>query len=550
MCGIFAYIANTSDINKPTNIYNEKFIEKQFMKGKSRGPESTNKIILEYNNTFTFLGFHRLAINGLDSTSDQPIVNDGIYLICNGEIYNYRSLSKPYQTRTNSDCEVIIHLYKTYGIEYIFELLDGVFAFILYDSNINKVFVARDPYGVRPLYFHNSSELIFASELKQISAFGINVVHFEPGTFMEIQLEQYNHPRIINQTKYTSFGFSKMIFNNLYDIYGIIYQTIYNAVKKRVVGTTDRPIACLLSGGLDSSTITALVNSIIPKGTVLETYSIGLEGSTDLVYAQKVADHLGTKHTNIILTETEFFDAIPEVIQAIETYDTTTVRASVGNYLIGKYISQNSQAKVIFNGDGADEVMGGYRYFNHVPNEIEFDRECKRLLSNIHYFDVLRSDRCISTHGLEPRTPFLDRSFVQIYLSLPMDLRNHRYNNQPEKFLLRGAISFMNKDLLPEEVLLRTKEAFSDGVSSVDRSWFKIIEERCQEFSFNKKTFLRNDPQTKEQVYYRSIFEEYFPNCGDIVPYFWMPKYVQTNDPSARTIPCQDIEVPEAPPTN
>ncbi len=364
MCGIFGYITN-EDINKPTNIYNVSFIEKQFNHGKSRGPESSRIITQEYSKTFLFMGFHRLAINGLNDESNQPMFIDGVYLICNGEIYNYKSLSKPFKMISKSDCEVIIHLYKVYGIEYLFELLDGVFAFVLYDTTIQKVFVARDPYGVRPLYTYNNGCLAFASEIKQLNKFGTGIKHFEPGTFMEIEIG--DSINVVQQKRYTSFGFSKMIFNNLYDIYGLLYQCLYNAVKKRTVGTTDRPIACLLSGGLDSSTIAALVNSFLPKGQ-LETYSIGLEGSTDLEYAQKVADHLGTKHTSIVLTEQEFFEAIPEVIKAIESYDTTTVRASVGNYLIGKYISQNSEAKVIFNGDGADELLGGYRYFNSVKS--------------------------------------------------------------------------------------------------------------------------------------------------------------------------------------
>ena len=537
MCGIFAYITNTENINRPTNVQNQDFIGRQFLKGKSRGPESCTVLIKNYHDTFMFFGFHRLAINGLDEISNQPICIDGVYLICNGEIYNYKALSKKFKNIiSGSDCEVILHIYREFGIEYLFELLDGVFAFVLYDSNIQRLFVARDPYGVRPLYFHNNCGLTFASEIKQIHKIGINVKQFQPGSFMEIELHKNDYPTIIRQQRFSSFGFSKMIFNNLYDIYGILYQKLHNAVKKRVVGTTERPIACLLSGGLDSSTITALVNSMLPKGQ-LETYSIGLVDSTDLVYAQKVAEHLGTKHISIVLTEQEFFDAIPEVIKAIESYDTTTVRASVGNYLVGKYISEHSQAKVIFNGDGADELMGGYRYFNFSPNELEFDRECKRLLSDIHYFDVLRSDRCISTHGLEPRTPFLDRSFVQTYLSLPEELRSHVYNeNQPEKFLLRGCISFMKKDLLPEEVILRTKEAFSDGVSGVDRSWYKIIEERCQDMNLPKTVYQHNPPQTKEQQYYRTLFEEYYPHCGEVIPYFWMPKYTNATDPSARTI--------------
>ena len=521
MCGIFAYIKNNNEF------INEEFIKKQFEKGKSRGPESSK--IIKLNNLF--LGFHRLAINGLNQESNQPMCIDNIYLICNGEIYNYRNF-KDISFATKSDCEIIIHLYKLYGIDYIFDLLDGVFSFVLYDKNIQKVYIARDPYGVRPLYTLSLNDgFVFASEIKQLTAFGTEIKHFEPGTYMEINLDNFN----TKQKKYSSFGFTKLIFNNLYDIYGILYQTLFNAVKKRVIGTTERPIACLLSGGLDSSTIAALVNSFLPPG-VLETYSIGLVNSTDLVYAEMVAKHLGTKHTSIIMTEDDFFNAIPEVINAIESYDTTTVRASVGNYLIGKYIKEHSNVKVIFNGDGADELMGGYLYFNKAPNEIEFDCECKRLLNNIHYFDVLRSDRCISTHGLEPRTPFLDRSFVQLYLSIPEALRFHKINNQPEKFLIRGAIEFINKTLLPPDVLYRTKEAFSDGVSGMERSWYQIIQEKVKksEVKFIDVNF--NIPITDEQRYYRSIFEEKYPGCGAIVPYFWMPKYTTATDPSARTL--------------
>jgi asparagine synthase (glutamine-hydrolysing) len=508
MCGIFAYIDHKSN-------YNEEFIKKQFEKGKSRGPESSKMLIKEYKDTVIMLGFHRLAINGLNQESNQPLCINGIYLICNGEIYNYRNFPS-ITCVTKSDCEIIIHLYQLYGIDYLFDLLDGVFSFVLYDKNIQKVYVARDPYGVRPLYYNN---FIFASEIKQLKNFGTNIKHFEPGTYMELTLDGL-YPSFKSK-KYSSFGFTKLIFNNLYDIYGVIYQTLYTAVKKRV-NTTERPIACLLSGGLDSSTIAALVNSFLPTG-LLETYSIGLENSTDLVYAEMVAKHLGTKHTSVIMTEDDFFNSIPETINAIESYDTTTVRASVGNYLIGKYIKEHSNAKVIFNGDGADELMGGYLYFKKAPNEIEFDRECKRLLNNIHCFDVLRSDRCISTHGLEPRTPFLDRSFVQLYLSIPCDLRFQV--NQPEKFLLRGAIEFMNKTLIPLEVLYRTKEAFSDGVSGLERSWYQIIQEKVKNTSYKN-----------EQDYYRGIFEQKFAGCGAIVPYIWMPKYTNATDPSARTL--------------
>lgn len=327
-------------------------------------------------------------------------------------------------------------------------------------------------------------------------------------------------------TNYSSFGFSNK--NSIENLNVDLYNHLSNAVKKRVIGTTERPIACLLSGGLDSSTITALVNTFLPKG-VLETYSIGMENSTDLVYARKVAEHLGTKHTEIILTEDEFFNAIPEVIKAIESYDTTTVRASVGNYLIGKYIKEHSNAKVIFNGDGADELMGGYRYFNKTDDHLEFDNECRRLLRDIHLFDVLRSDKCISSHGLEPRTPFLDRNFVQYYLSIPSDIR-HSVNKTCEKYLIRKAINEINPGLLPHDVLFRTKEAFSDGVSGVDRSWYEIIHEKLSDI------IGPGNGIDLEKKYYLEIFEKEYPGRSSILPYYWMPKYINVSDPSARII--------------
>lgn len=500
MCGIFAY-SNGSGNPAKKRI---DLINKLFMFGVSRGPESSKTMVIGN----LFLGFHRLAINGLDSGSNQPFNINGIYLICNGEIYNYRDFATRYSFVSNSDCEVIIHLYLEFGIEYTLRCLDGVFAFVLYDSITDKIYAARDPFGVRPLFkLINSGIFAVASELKQLSELG-DVEQFEPGTYLDV--ENGFHKR------YYNFGITTKVIKK-----NVFYGSLFDAVRKRVVGTTERPIACLLSGGLDSSTIAAMVNSHLPKGQ-LETYSIGLEGSTDLVYAQQVADHLGTKHTSIVLTEQQFFDAIPAVIYAIESYDITTVRASVGNYLVGKYISEHSDAKVIFNGDGADELMGGYRYFNYCPNDLEFDRECRRLLNNIHYFDVLRSDRCISTHGLEPRTPFLDKSFVEMYLSIPSTKRYHVGNKVPEKSLIRQVLKEICPDLLPDAVLFRTKEAFSDGVSSVDRSWYKII----GEYLGNKS----------EKEYYLEIFDSYFLGKRNVIPYQWMPKYIEATDPSARTI--------------
>ena len=281
------------------------------------------------------------------------------------------------------------------------------------------------------------------------------------------------------------------------------------------------------------------------KGKQIETYSIGLVNSEDIKYAKIVADYIGSNHTEIIVTEKEMFDAIPEVIKAIESYDTTTVRASIGNYLIGKYIAANSEAKVIFNGDGSDEVFGGYLYMNKCPDDIEFDKETRRLLKDIHLFDVLRSDKSISSNGLEPRTPFLDRTFVNYILSIPPYFRNHNNLHECEKYLLR--VAFNNPvwseysvwtKLLPDEIIWRKKEAFSDGVSSRGRSLFTILQEFiANQYNETNPVADKYEPSIElEKKYYKEIFDKEFPNCEHIIPYFWMPKYTNATDPSARTL--------------
>jgi asparagine synthase (glutamine-hydrolysing) len=315
------------------------------------------------------------------------------------------------------------------------------------------------------------------------------------------------------------------------------------AVMKRCI-TTERPVACLLSGGLDSSLITALVANYIQQHKLqntLETFSIGLKGAPDLKYAKIVADYLGTKHTEVIVTEEEMFQAIPQVIYAVETYDVTTIRASIGNYLVAKYISRNSDAKVIFNGDGSDELFGGYLYMKKCPDDIEFDIETRRLLENICYYDVLRSDKSISSNGLEPRTPFLDKTFVNYVLSIPNHIRNHNNLDVCEKYLLREAFdsenfsNYKENPLLPYEILWRSKEAFSDGVSSASLSLFEILQNKISQH-LNSDSFPANIETEKH--YYKTIFDEHFPDCDDIIPGYWMPKYTTSisNDPSARTL--------------
>jgi len=549
------------------------------MKGQQRGPEfSTINTIFK-----SIMGFHRLAINGLNEKSNQPLIINDITLICNGEIFNYKELYTmiSIEPTTESDCEIIIHLYIKYGIEQTLHMLDGEFAFVLLDNRLNSqlhssIYIARDPYGIRPLYYLKPATQDhlpiygFASELKCLNdIYNLNpsnytIQPFTPGTYSVFQLSNlvnsvwaplHNKPYFIPTFSFSHFKQDK---TNMPAIYSSVSYYLYNAVIKRCTNS-ERPIACLLSGGLDSSLITALTNNYyktIQYSQPLETYSIGLAGSEDLKYARIVADYLGTKHTEIIVTETDMFDVIPEVIYAIESYDTTTVRASIGNYLLGKYIAKNSNAKVILNGDGSDEVCGGYIYMNKCPDNIEFDKEIRRLLKDIHMYDVLRSDKSISSHGLEPRTPFLDRSFVNYYLSIPIHLRNHNNDKTMEKFILRNSFSqkfFKNvdgKQLLPDEILWRRKEAFSDGVSSKGRSLFTILQEYISlhlnlENKHDNKfipshTF--TSPHTftpsldTEKYYYKMLFDKFYPNCSQILPYLWMPKYTNATDPSARTL--------------
>ena len=560
MCGIFSLLNVVQYQGLRISI---EEIKKAFYIGQSRGPE---KSILntDYLSTFnSIFGFHRLAINGLNDISNQPIIVDNILLICNGEIYNYKYLYKELAIHSdnivsNSDCEVIIHMYLKYGIEYTLQKLDAEFAFILFDfrdKENSKFIAARDPYGVRPLFVATSYRYIgFASEMKQLHAIeGTETIRqFTPSTYMV-----YKYTRDINswitdalEHKYSTFSFYRQPSGLNYDTYLTgIRTTFIEAVKKRVENC-ERPVACLLSGGLDSSLVASIVSKLYP-GRV-ETYSIGLKGAEDLKYAKQVANFLGTNHTEIVVSEEEFFQRIPEVIKVIESYDTTTVRASVGNYLVAEYISENSEAKVIFNGDGSDELMGGYLYFKASPDNMEFDKECMRLLNNIHYFDGLRSDRCISANGLEARTPFLDRGWVEYYLSIPANIRNHNnlYKNvyEIEKFLIRKAFDIKNipsiikqtynseyKEFLPKEILYRKKEAFSDGVSSKDRSWYKIIQEKVEsikipDFEGCEKKF------TKEQMYYYYIFNNIYPGRKSIIPYYWMPNFVNATDASARTL--------------
>lgn len=533
MCGIFGSLSN----------HPEEIIHTVLDNISPRGPDKKSMFVHKW---FT-LGFTRLAINGLQD-GDQPIQIEssgklnkhGKYsLVCNGEIYNHRELAEQLgiTPQTGSDCEIILHLYLRYGMETTLQHIHGVYAFILCDMEKQSIYVARDPFGVRPLYYQDT---LFCSEIKGLVPFHHNTSAIEPfpaGTCNEYRLIEYydNHKWVLMNT-IQHYQLPPSVQSMSDTPYFQIVNTLYEAVKRRV-HNTEQPVACLLSGGLDSSLISAMTSHILnSEGKKLQTFSIGMEGGEDLQYARMVAEHIGSNHSEIILTEQDFLDAIPHVIYATETYDTTTVRASVGNYLIAKYIRENTDCKVILNGDGSDEVCGGYMYFHFAPDSIAFDKECRRLILDIHRYDVLRSDRSVASHGLEARTPFLDREFVSYYLSIPAHLRNHCIGRKCEKYLLRKSFEEEWSYLLPKEVLWRTKEAFSDGVSKTTRSWYEIIQEYAQSlrsiYDFDKTSVL-----TMEQQWYKMIWSKYFPSNAIPITYYWMPRFIEATDASARTLP-------------
>ena len=506
-----------------------------------RGPDAQD-CFLDDN---VYMGFTRLSINDLSSDGMQPMQNEDktVSLICNGEIYNHKEIAKrhDFDMKSQSDCEVVLHLYLKYRnslsfSDFVLEL-DGEFAFVIYDKSKDLMLACRDRHGVRPLFrgtltTPTNTTLAFASELKALT-FCEDVHQVQPGTY-----ETTCRRSFVNNVMYYSLYFNDRVskYENQYDTEEIVLESINKyfrkAVEKRLM--SERPICCLLSGGLDSSLVSALVASHFPPKTV-HTFSIGFEGSPDLYYARKVADHIQSVHHEVIVTEEEFLHHIEETIRVIESYDTTSVRASVGNLLVAKYISNHTDHKVVFNGDYSDEVCGGYKYFKNAPSAADFDLECKRLVTDICYFDSLRSDRTVSSQGLEARVPFSDHDFVSYYFGIPVELRM-----RPDKYLLRKA--FEKDHLLPEEILWRPKEAFSDGVSKKEHSWHTILKNHInsmvsdEEFANHDST--TNKPLLKETYYYQKIFNRYYKKYTDIIPYFWMPKWCDESllDPSAREI--------------
>ena len=445
------------------------------------------------------------------------------FLICNGEIYNHQHLQSICGASiSNSDCEVIIRCYKKFGIEKTVQLLDGVFAFVLFDTKHQQLYIVRDRIGVRPLFYSQDTKgnLGIASEAKALETLNLpNIKQFPAATIMNINL-QYEVQKII---KYWTLP--QLPNYNAKSISSTLRQLLTKAVHKRLM--SDRPIGCLLSGGLDSSIVAYLLSQ---ETSELNTFSIGFKESTDLQFARKVAQHLNTRHHEIVITHKEGLDAISAVIYALESYDITTIRASIGMYLLCKYIKENFVETVIYSGEGADELLCGYLYFHSGPNGGAVYDESHRLVTDLSYYDVLRADRCTAANGLELRVPFLDQKLVEYCMSLAGEDRRPR--NNIEKYYLRKAF----EGDLPKEVVWRRKEGMSDGIGGLKKPWYSFIQdlaEKCiTDEQLAKYKLLK--PYTKEAVYYYQIFKEKFSHVP--IEYHWMPKWTTTDDPSGRVL--------------
>lgn len=517
MCTIFGYFKN--DTTKET-------IEKALQKTITRGPDDQR--ISQVKNGW--LGFQRLSIMGLSPEGMQPFKRNSIQLICNGEIYGFRPIKDRLirdgiEFKSNSDCEILIPLYEQKGVE-MFKELDAEFACILYDEKNDTIVAARDPIGIRPLYYGYDKEgnIAFGSEPKNIIDLVEKVLPFPPGHYyINGKFVCYRDMREVNEVHSGSLD---TICKNIHD-------KLIAGVDKRL--DADAPVGFLLSGGLDSSLVCAIAASRQEKP--IRTFAIGMDiDAIDLKYARQVANYIGANHTEVIINQNDVIDAIEPVIQALATYDITTIRASIGMYLVCKYIHEHTNIRVLLSGEISDELFG-YKYTDFAPSPSEFQKESEKRIHEIHMYDVLRADRCISTNSIEARVPFGDLDFVKYVMAIDPQKKMNTYNKG--KYLLRHA--FEKDEILPYDILMREKAAFSDAVGhslSDDIKEYAEKQYTDAEFEEKIKQYKYCTPFTKESLLYREIFESYYPEQTGMIKDFWMPNKnwegCNVNDPSAR----------------
>ena len=487
----------------------------------SRGPDKSSSYSIDLGVTKIFMGFARLAIMDTSILGQQPFVDNDNVVICNGEIYNYKDIIEKYNiiTRSNCDCEVILPLYEEIGFHQMTMEIDAEFAMILYDSRKNVIYAARDRFGVRPLYYgyNRQTEMIgFASEMKVLHDCMEFVDHVSPNEIMMINPD--NFEITINEYDYVY---------TMHSGFSDIRELLISAVRKRL--SSDVPIGFLLSGGLDSSLIVSIAARILGPDKIT-CFSIGLEGSPDVEAAKKVVKYLEiTKHHIIPFSVIQGLAMIPDVIKSIESYDITTIRASTPQYIMANYIKTNTNIKVLLSGEGSDEIHGSYKYFRNAPCPEDFHEERTRLLEELYMFDNLRTDRTMANFGLEVRVPFLDIEYVTYVMGIDPSLLMYHVGYM-EKKILRDSF----KGYLPDEILYRPKEAFSDAVSSAAVNWYHSIIEHANKQIYDKKFYI-NKPESNEALYYRNIFDEIYPGRDNIIKHYWMPRLQNTKitDPSA-----------------
>ena len=527
MCSIMGYLG--------TGLTKEDF-KAHFDKTISRGPDMTRIIDIPDG----IMGFERLSIMGLSEEGMQPFNLNGNTLVCNGEIYGFRPIKedlkeKGYIFKSDSDCEILLPMYEQYGVS-MFEKLDAEYACIIYDGKAGAFIAARDPIGIRPLYYGyvsgtseadkaNGQGIVFASEAKNLTGLVEKIYPFPPGHY-------YKDGKFICYRDITKVD--KVSDDDLETVCRKIHDKLVAGIEKRL--DSDAPLGFLLSGGLDSSLVCAVSAKILKKP--IRTFAIGMNtDAIDLKYAKEVADYIGSDHTEVIITKEDVIRELPHVIELLGTYDITTIRASMGMYLVCKAIHEDTDIRVLLTGEISDELFG-YKYTDFAPSPEEFQKEAVKRISEIHMYDVLRADRCISVNSLEARVPFGDLDFVSYVMSIDPAKKMNVYKKG--KYLLRHAFE---GDYLPYDILMREKAAFSDAVghSMVDHlKEYAESKYTDAEFEERIKKYDHARPFTKESLLYREIFEEYYPGQSGMVKDFWMPNKewegCNVNDPSARVL--------------
>ncbi len=518
MCSIMAWCTDLAD-------------RKQFTEGLkktvSRGPDGMR--ILDTGKGI--MGFQRLSIMGLTDEGMQPFCRDGNSLVCNGELYGFRETKKKlenigYSFQSGSDCEILLPLWKEYGIE-MFSMLDAEFALVLYEGKTGTWIAARDPIGIRPLYygFDPRGNIMFASEAKNLVDLCEKIMPFPPGHY-------YKNGKFICYRDITHV--SSVCMDDLETVCQKIHDKLVAGVKKRL--DSDAPVGFLLSGGLDSSLVCAISAKLLKKP--IRTFAIGMkEDAIDLKYAKEAAEYIGSDHTEIIMTKEDVIKALPEVIKALGTFDITTIRASIGMFLITRAIHETTDIRVLLTGEISDELFG-YKYTDFAPSAEEFQQESVKRVKELHMYDVLRADRCISVHSMEARVPFGDLDFVSYVMCVDPEKKRNVYGKG--KYLLRHAFE---GNYLPWNLLMREKAAFSDAVGHSMVDYLKeYAEEKYTDTEFEEKrhSYIHAAPFTKESLLYREWFERFYPGQGEMIKDFWMPNQTwegcQVNDPSARVL--------------